>query len=226
MFYHCRRNRKLHRGECDLGRDAPYDGRYAPHHHGSGNDSQLPSAGNSLSLGADDYSAAASVAETWRCTDLPGVKLLIYVQRQWNAHFECRRAHPEWHPLEYTVGWLNGATPASNPFCSSNGTVWTCQLVEANGQPAELVWDSQYGAGGTAYRSSCITAPDLTICESYKLRGAFPAGRQVLLAFTPARILQGRPGFRLRGRYPRFCRSDCRGIGCCNLEHRFRWLCT
>jgi hypothetical protein len=44
-----------------------------------------------------------------------------------------------------TYHWLVGATPTNSPFCTSRGTVYTCDLTEANGLKAELVWDSQYG---------------------------------------------------------------------------------
>jgi hypothetical protein len=60
--------------------------------------------------------------------------------------------------------WLAGSTPVNTPFCSNAGTVWTCALTEANGKPAELVWDSQYGPGGTTAPASCSTASVPTIC--------------------------------------------------------------
>ena len=44
-----------------------------------------------------------------------------------------------------TYKWLAGATVVNNPFCSSTGTVYTCDFTEANGTAAELVWDAQYG---------------------------------------------------------------------------------
>jgi hypothetical protein len=62
--------------------------------------------------------------------------------------------------------WLVGSTPAANPFCSNEGTIWTCPLIEANGKPAELVWDSQYAPGGTTAPRDCSTAPEPTICGS------------------------------------------------------------
>ena len=84
-----------------------------------------------------------------------------------------------WSPLEYegnllpsgtafnaAYQWLVGSTPTRNPFCSNQGTIWTCPLIEASGKPAELVWDSQYGPGGTTAPSNCSTAPTPTICGS------------------------------------------------------------
>jgi hypothetical protein len=61
-----------------------------------------------------------------------------------------------------TYKWLAGAQPANDPFCSRNGTIYTCDFTQANGTPAELVWDAQYGqncsqmsnptlCGGTSY---------------------------------------------------------------------------
>jgi hypothetical protein len=44
-----------------------------------------------------------------------------------------------------TYNWLAGAKPTNSPFCSSTGTVYTCDFTEANGTIAELVWDAQYG---------------------------------------------------------------------------------
>ena len=65
-----------------------------------------------------------------------------------------------------SYNWLVGSTPPNTPFCSNAGTVWTCPLVEANGKPAELVWDSQYGPGGTTAPTNCSTASVPTICGS------------------------------------------------------------
>jgi hypothetical protein len=65
-----------------------------------------------------------------------------------------------------SYNWLVGSTPVHNPFCSNTGTIWTCPLVEATGKPAELVWDSQYGPGGTTAPTNCSTASVPTICGS------------------------------------------------------------
>jgi hypothetical protein len=62
--------------------------------------------------------------------------------------------------------WLVGSTPTNNPFCSASGTIWACPLTETNGRAAELVWDAQYGPGGTTSPSICSTALVPTICGS------------------------------------------------------------
>jgi hypothetical protein len=74
--------------------------------------------------------------------------------------------------------WLVGSTPANSPFCSASGTLWTCPLTEPNGRAAELVWDSQYGPGGTTSPSNCSTASTPTICGStgYRVPAAYTGG--------------------------------------------------
>src|SRR5437588_6607486 len=54
---------------------------------------------------------------------------------------------------------LVGATPVHAPFCSNNGTVYTCDFTEANGTAAELVWDAQY-------RQNCSQMANPVICGS------------------------------------------------------------
>jgi hypothetical protein len=63
-----------------------------------------------------------------------------------------------------TYKWLVGATPVNSPFCSAFATLWTCPLTDANGKPKELVWDSQFGPGGTTEPSNCTTASNPLIC--------------------------------------------------------------
>ena len=63
-----------------------------------------------------------------------------------------------------TYNWLLGATPATSPFCFASGTLWTCPFTEWNGKAAELVWDSQYGPGGTTLPVMCSTAANPLIC--------------------------------------------------------------
>jgi hypothetical protein len=58
-----------------------------------------------------------------------------------------------------TYNALVGATPTSTPFCSHNGTVYTCDFTEANGGLAELVWDAQYG-------QNCSQMTNPVICGS------------------------------------------------------------
>jgi hypothetical protein len=56
-----------------------------------------------------------------------------------------------------TYNWLAGAEPANDSFCSSSGTIYTCDFTQANGTPAELVWDAQYG-------QNCSQMSNPTIC--------------------------------------------------------------
>ena len=58
-----------------------------------------------------------------------------------------------------TYNWLAGAKPANNQFCSSSGTVYTCDFTQANGTAAELVWDAQYG-------QNCSQMANPIICGS------------------------------------------------------------
>ena len=71
---------------------------------------------------------------------------------------------PEATAWAITYDWLEGATPTNSPFCSSSGTVYTCDFTRANGHIARLVWDSQYGPGGTSAPSNCTTSANPTIC--------------------------------------------------------------
>jgi hypothetical protein len=70
-------------------------------------------------------------------------------------------------------GWLNGFTLSS--ACSNVGTVYTCSGTLANGQLAELVWDSQFGPGGTKAPSNCSTAATPIVCgtTSYTVPGPY-----------------------------------------------------
>jgi uncharacterized protein (TIGR03437 family) len=63
-----------------------------------------------------------------------------------------------------TYDWLVGSTPVNSPFCSNAGTIWTCPVTKANGAPAELIWDSQYGPGGTTQPANCTNSSNPTIC--------------------------------------------------------------
>jgi hypothetical protein len=65
-----------------------------------------------------------------------------------------------------THSWLVGSTPANSPFCSQDGTVYTCPLTETNGLKAELVWDSKFGPGGSYSPLECSTAANPLICGS------------------------------------------------------------
>ena len=59
--------------------------------------------------------------------------------------------------LTYNV--LVGASPINTPFCSNNGTVYTCDFMEADGSVAELIWDAQYG-------QNCSQMTNPIICGS------------------------------------------------------------
>jgi hypothetical protein len=63
-----------------------------------------------------------------------------------------------------TYNWLVGSTPVNVPFCSATGTVYTCPLKRPNGKPAELVWDSQFGPGGTTGPANCTAVSNRLIC--------------------------------------------------------------
>ena len=66
---------------------------------------------------------------------------------------------------------LVGATPVHTPFCSHNGTVYTCDFMEADGTAAELVWDAQYG-------QNCSQMSNPIICGStnYTVPAQFSKG--------------------------------------------------
>ena len=74
--------------------------------------------------------------------------------------------HPVSDAWIQTYAWLNGAIPDNKPFCSANGTVWTCPFTATTGNKAQLVWDAQYGPGGTTPPTDCADASDPLICGS------------------------------------------------------------
>jgi len=76
-----------------------------------------------------------------------------------------------------TYDWLVGAKPVNTPFCSNAGSAWTCALIEANGRPAELVWDAQFGPGGATGPAECDSVQVPTICGSttYKVPALYSA---------------------------------------------------
>jgi hypothetical protein len=112
-----------------------------------------------------------------------------------------------------TYQWLVGGVPTNTPFCSSRGTVWTCPFTEANSKPAELVWDSKYGPGGTTPPADCSNAPTPTICGStaYTVPAPYSADwidvAGTLHPFTPTVtigatpiLLEGSPKVTVKGR--------------------------
>lgn len=62
-----------------------------------------------------------------------------------------------------SYNWLVNATPVNDPFCSAQGTVWQCDFTKPN-YTYRMVWDSQYGEGGTTAPTSCSTASNPIIC--------------------------------------------------------------
>lgn len=116
----------------------------------------------------DNYSEAASVARGLALYWSAGI-----TNFQWYAYngsdqlgSDSGVLTPAGIAWNTDVKWLRGATPAGSPFCTNSGTVYTCKLIEANGLRGLLVWDSQYGPGGTSSPSNCTTAATPTICGS------------------------------------------------------------
>jgi len=78
---------------------------------------------------------------------------------------------PEATAWTTTYNWLAGAQTAQSPFCQTGqftfpSTVYSCAITRANGYVALLVWDSQYGPGGTASPSNCTVSATPLICGS------------------------------------------------------------
>ncbi len=69
-----------------------------------------------------------------------------------------------------TYNWLVDGTPTQNPFCRTgqfgfSSTVYSCQFKRASGNAALLVWDAQYGPGGTT-SLNCTNSATPLICGS------------------------------------------------------------
>ena len=76
---------------------------------------------------------------------------------------------PEATAWTTTYNWLSDSTPAQNPFCQTGqfglpATVYSCPITKAGGYTALLVWDPQYGPGGTASPANCTNSSSPTIC--------------------------------------------------------------
>ena len=76
---------------------------------------------------------------------------------------------PEATAWTTTYNWLAGATAAQNPFCQSGqlglpATVYSCAITRAGGYTGLVVWDPQYGPGGTSSPANCTTSSNPTIC--------------------------------------------------------------
>jgi hypothetical protein len=116
-----------------------------------------------------------------------------------------------------TFSWLAGGTPTDSTFCANSGTLYTCPFTQANGTKAELVWDSQFGPGGSYGGSyaDCSTSPNTTVCGTtsytvpslysgpwFDVTGASHAyastvtvgAMPVLLSGTPAGLIQTQDG--------------------------------
>jgi len=77
---------------------------------------------------------------------------------------------PEAQAWITTYNWLADAVPAQNPFCQTgqfgfSSTVYTCPLTESSGTAALLIWDSQFGPGGTV-PMNCTTSTTPLLCGS------------------------------------------------------------
>jgi len=76
---------------------------------------------------------------------------------------------PEATAWTTTYNWLADATPTQNPFCQQGqlglpATVYSCPFTETSGTSALLVWDPQYGPGGTASPANCTSSANPIIC--------------------------------------------------------------
>jgi hypothetical protein len=122
-----------------------------------------PNAG--LHIWNDNYSMAGYVSRYLALLWSAGINQSFYYSYDgscvlWNGS-GLTPAGTGWNS---TYNWLAGATPVNSPFCSNAGTIWTCPFIGANGKPAELVWDSQFGPGGTTASANCASATNLLIC--------------------------------------------------------------
>lgn len=78
--------------------------------------------------------------------------------------------------------WLLGATLTG---CSTSGTTWTCSLSQANGSPAQILWDtSETCSGGVC---GTISVPVSSIfTQSIDLTGSsYPISGTVLVGIKP-----------------------------------------
>jgi len=85
---------------------------------------------------------------------------------------------------QQVYNWLVGSTLTN---CSAVGTTWTCNLIQANGSSAEILWDtSQTCSNGTcgtmnyAVPNTFHTYTDLT-GASYSIGGSVPVGIKPIL---------------------------------------------
>ncbi len=76
---------------------------------------------------------------------------------------------PEAAAWTTTYNWLSDATPAQNPFCQTGqfglpASVYSCPFTGSGGKAALLVWDPQYGPGGSAGPSNCTISSNPILC--------------------------------------------------------------
>jgi hypothetical protein len=114
----------------------------------------------------DLYSVAGSVPRSLALYWSSGVVLNFWYAYSSSGALWNSGLTPAGIAWTISYDWLNGAAPTNTSFCSSTGTLYVCPFTEANGRLAELVWDSQYGPGGTTPPSNCSTASNPTICGS------------------------------------------------------------
>jgi len=104
----------------------------------------------STDLWADPYAQAGFIPRYFALYWSAGVTMNIWysydetIGELFNAT-AGQLSQPAASAWQQTYAWLQGATPKNAPFCTSSGTVYTCDFTEASGKSAELVWDVQYG---------------------------------------------------------------------------------
>lgn len=83
--------------------------------------------------------------------------------------------------------WMLGSTLTN---CSSVGTSWSCNLIQANGSPAQIVWDtSQTCSGGSCSTISYAISPSFNTYKdlsgaSFSVSGTAPVGIKPILLLT------------------------------------------
>jgi hypothetical protein len=114
----------------------------------------------------DNYSAAAGLVRAHALDWSAGITLFYWYAYNTSGILYNGGLTPQGIAYNTAYQWLVGSTPVKSPFCSQTGTVYTCPLVESNGRAAEIVWDSQYGPGGTTPPSNCSAFAQPKICGS------------------------------------------------------------
>jgi hypothetical protein len=122
---------------------------------------------NTDTIWGDDFSRATFVPRYFAMNWSLGVTQVLWYRYDQgcpliNSGNVINNAGTAWNT---TYRWLVDSTPSS-PFCTHNGTVYTCTLTESNGKQAEMVWDAKFGPGGSASPSSCANATGGTPYQS------------------------------------------------------------